>query len=319
MNRLFLCVVLSMLAATPLLAVDSDSLSGSVPPDRRLTYLYEVDFGSSAVSWSLSANVSTSAPSGLTVRLMDLDALAASNQLTSDAINAMTVSGQGTANVSLSGTYSGLREFVVEIETASGGSSSGFSGSVTVSTGTLTRLDSDVLRFDLTGLRTQVKRLAFWDRTVPAATTIPAGVELDFGATERTLFVRFEGSGQGITRMDLMNITGGTSNTLVTLTNLDSGQATSVAITGTGRVTLRVNVVGAPGGVGFGSWALTPPSGILLRDTNRDTSDDDNDGCSTGQGPKRLPWLMVAALVSAILLGWRRYANTSTRCPRTSV
>jgi hypothetical protein len=320
MSRLILCsAILCLAAAAPLTAADSSSLSGTVPPDRRLTYLYEVDFGSSPVAWTMACNLTTTTSSGLLLRLIDLDALASSNQLSPDAVNEMTLNGQGTANVSLSGTYSGVREFVVEIETATGTTGSTYSGALTVNAGTITEVASDQLRFERTGLRTQVGRLAFWDREVPAGRLIPAGVELDFGPTERTVFVRFEGGGTSLQRMDLIDVTGGSSQTLVTLTNLSAGQATTVAITRSGRVTLRVHVVGSSGGPGVGAWALTPPSGIPLRATNLDTGSDDDDSCSTGQGPRGAPWLLLSGLAALLLLWLRRYANTSTSRPRMTV
>jgi len=300
-------ILLALLVAVPLYA-NTSPLGGSVPSDRRLTFLFEVDFGATPVSWVMTCNLTTNSASGLRVRLIDLDAMAASTQLVPDAVNEAEVAGAGAANAALSGSYSGIREFVVEIETSGTSGSSDYSGQLTVNEGTITQTDNDFLRFAQTGIKTQVGRLAFWDRDVPASTTVPAGVELDFGPTVRTVFVRFEGIGSGIQRLDLIDTTGGTSTTLATFNNPSGGAATTVALTHSGKVALRVNAVGGVGTNGSAAWAITPPTGIRLERSGGDPKEP-RKNCSTGEAPSHALWVLLAVLgLAAITRRARAYS-----------
>lgn len=298
---LFLLMVLSA-AALP--AQDTASLNGSVPANRRLTLLYELDFGAGG-SYSLACGLQTGATSGLIVRLIDIDGLAGSAVPNPTAVNEATVTGPGTANAALSGGYSGVRRFAIEIETAVGTTASDYSGNLTSSAGTILFVKQDQFILSATGLKMQVDHFAFWDGGVPSGTLVPVGLELDFGSTPQTVFVRFEGVGN-IQKLELIDTTGGSANVLVTLTSPSAGAVTAVPLTHSGRVTLRVNALGLVGSANTAAWALTVPGSVTVKRPGQ--TDDDRDienGCSTGQG-RNLLWLAPLAALAVLVRRRRR-------------
>lgn len=292
-------LIAAVLFSAPLAAQDSFGLSGSVPADRRLTFLYSIDFGPNSTSWTLACNLQTNAASGLVVRLIDVDGFAASAQAQPDSINVATVSGQGTANASLNGTYSGVREFAVEIETENGSTASDYSGNLVSNAGTISFIREDQLLHSAAGFKATVQRFAFWDGSVPAGSTLPVSMELDFGPVQRTVFLRFEGAGSNLERIELFNTTGGTATPMATFTNPGSGNVAAVPLTRSGTVFLRVNTRAVQAQSGSGSWAVSVPSGIDLRrvGTNDNGGGSSEEGCSTGESSGHL-WLL--ALVGAL-------------------
>lgn len=295
-------LLLALLVSLPLAAQDSESLTGSVPAGRRLNFRYAIDFGPTVVNWTVACNLNTPSSAGIVVRLIDVDSLAASAQPQPNAIDEVILPGQGTANAALSGRYNGVREFVVEIESAGGGSN--FSGSITTSAGTLTLEKQDQLVLSATGLKTAIERFAFWDGTAQAGAISAAGVELDFGPSQQTRFVRFEGIGTNIEKLELLNTTGGSAMILATFAFPDAGAVTAVPVSGKGIVYLRVNARAVNTQAGSASWALSVPSGITLRRVGSANTGGTKDGeCSTGTGGGNL-WLL-AGLVALASLGLR--------------
>jgi hypothetical protein len=136
-------LVCAVLMAPALAAQDSEPLSGSVPSQRRLSYLYSIDFGPATVSYSLACNLMTPSAAGLIVRLIDVDLLAGSGALVPPGVDEHVLSGVGTANVALSGMYSGVHDFMVEVESPGAGST--FTGSLTGSMGAIDFISSDQL------------------------------------------------------------------------------------------------------------------------------------------------------------------------------
>ncbi len=303
-------LVLLLILAAPLAAQDTESLSGSVPGDRRLTLLYEIDFGPGSTSWTLACGLTTNAVGGLIVRLIDLDGLASSAVPNPTSVDEAVVLGAGTANAALSGNYSGVREFAVEIETAQGSAASDYSGSLTSNAGQIEFVMQDQIILGAGGLKTAVKRFAFWDGTVPAGSIVPVGLELDFGPSPRTVFLRFEGVGTNMERIELFDTTGGSALSLATFTNPTGGDVTAVPLTHSGKVYIRVNCKAFAGQNGSAAWAINAPSGISVR---RVGSSDNQGGtkteCSTApaQSPAwALALLFAVAVVSLRLAGTKR-------------
>jgi hypothetical protein len=295
-------ISLFLLLATPLVAQDSLTLSGSVPNDRRLTQLYTIDFGPSTVSWTLACGLTTNSSNGLIVRLVDVDGYASSSQANPTSINEAIITGAGTANAALSGTYSGVREFAVEIEVAQGSGASDFSGNLTSNTGAITFITDDQLILTATGLRVTVNRFAFWAGTVPPSSTLPTGVELDFGSSTQTIFLRFECIGSGLDRIELLDVTDGTADALATFTDPSSGGVTAVPVTRSGQVFLRVNVRSLPGQSGSGEWILSAPSGITVKRVgtlNGDSNEDDDEGCAAQPGGGWSIAMLLLGLIAA--------------------
>ncbi len=309
---------LMLILAAPLAAQDSASLSGSVPNGRRLTYLYAIDFGPASTSWTLACGLTTNSSNGLLVRLIDVDGLASSSQADPDSMDETALTGTGTANVALNGNYSGVREFAVEIETAQGTTAADFNGTLTSNTGLISLLRQDQLILGGSGLRTTVQRFAFWNGTAPPGTVRPASIELDFGPAQQTRFIRFEGIGANLERIELFDVTDGTGVSKATFSSPSAGDVTVVPLTHSGTVYLRVNIKAVPTTSGSGSWAVTVPSGINLKrvapDTNGGSNDDD--GCAAG-GATAWSWLAVLVGLSAAISTLRlrdRLRRSSAAC-----
>jgi hypothetical protein len=307
-------LLLALLMAAPLAAQDNEPLSGSVPSNRRLTYLFEIDFGPNATAWTLACSLTTNSAAGLVVTLIDIDGLASSALAQPDSVNVASINSSGTANASLSGSYSGVREFAVEVETASSISASDFNGSLVSNAGMISFVRQDQLIYGAPGLKTAVRRFAFWDGSVPAGSTVPVSLELDFGPVQRTLFVRFEGAGTGLDRMELVDRTNDDSVVLATFTNLSAGQVTAVPLTHSGKVFLRVNTRALASRSGSGAWSITVPTGIDLRRVGTEQKKSSEEGCSLSHTTGR-SWLLLVAVV----LGWwlvARYRRLTTdHCP----
>lgn len=293
----FILILLLVTSAGGLAAQNTASLNGSVPTDRRLTYLYEIDFGGSSQAWTLNVSLTTNASSGLVVRLIDIDAFASSALANPTSINEGSVAGIGTAPATLNGTYAGLRSFAVEIETATGATASDYSGMLTASVGVVSLLKQDQFVLSAAGLKLAVDHFAFWDASVPQNSTMASSLELDFGASQ-TVFVRFEGIGNNIEKIEFIDTTGGTGTVLATFTNPSAGQVTSVPLTHSGKATLRVNVKSVSTSAGSASWAVTMPSTVTLSLVGVPSGGGGND-CSTHAGG--LGWLMLLGLAAAAI------------------
>ena len=300
MVRLLLTFVLLCLAGG-VYAQSTANLSGSVPDNRRLTYLYALDFGGSSQSWTLNSSLNTNASSGLIVRLIDIDALAASAATNPTAINEASVLGSGTASATLNGTYAGVHYFAVEIETAQGMTASDYTGTITASVGTVSFIKQDQFVLTATGLKLAVDRFAFWDRTVPQNSTIASSLELDFGGSSQTVFIRLEGVGTNIQKIEFIDTTGGTGNVLATFSNPTAGQVTSVPLTHSGKATLRINVQSSVTASGSASWTINAPTQISMSLVGASDSGGGGDNkCSTQEGGNA--WLLLFGLGSAALV-----------------
>lgn len=297
MGRLILILLLATCVGG-LAAQNTASLNGSVPTDRRLTYLYEIDFGGSSQAWTLNVSLTTNASSGLVVRLIDIDAFASSALPNPTSINEGSVAGSGAAPATLNGTYAGLHYFAVEIETATGATASDYSGMLTASVGVVSLLKQDQFILSAAGLKLAVDHFAFWDKSVPQNSTVASSLELDFGGTSQTVFVRFEGIGNSIEKIEFIDTTGGTATVLATFTNPSAGQVTSVPLTHSGKATLRINVKSATTSAGSASWVVTMPSTVTLSLVGVPSGGGGND-CSTHAGG--LGWLMLLGLAAAAI------------------
>ncbi|MCA8913730.1 MAG: hypothetical protein KDB82_18745 [Planctomycetes bacterium] len=306
MGRLILTLLLAAFAGG-LAAQNSDNLSGSVPPDRRITYLYQVDFGGSSQSWTLNVSLNTNAASGLVVRLIDIDAFASSALVNPTSINEGSVLGNGTASATLNGTYADVHYFAVEIETAQGSTSSDYSGSITTSVGAVGFLKQDQLILSVNGIKLEVDHFAFWNNSVPQNSTVASSLELDFGAISHTEFIRLEGIGTSIQKIEFIDTTGGTGTVLATFSNPTSGQVTAVPLTHSGKATLRINVQSSTTSAGSATWAITTPSDVSMSLVGVPDGGGSDNNCSTQEGTG---WLILLGLGAALLATLRLRRET---------
>lgn len=304
-----LTLILIAACATAVFAQDTENLNGSVPGDRRLTFLYEIDFGASAQSWTLNVSLNTNASTGLAVNLIDVDALASSASPTPTAIDSAVVTVPGTAAATLNGSYAGLHCFAVEIETAQGTTASDYSGSLTVNAGAITFKLQDQFVKSATGLKLAVGKFAFWSNAVPQNTTLAQSLELDFGPTSHTEFIRLEGIGTNIVKIEFIDTTGGSANVLATFSNPTAGEFAAVPLTHSGKATLRINVQAEALTAGSASWAVTAPCSVTISLVGDPGEGGDNDKCSTGQGSGS--WLLLLGALAAITLAMRLGRRTA--------
>lgn len=299
MARLLVLILIATSGAA-LFAQDSADMSGSVPSDRRITRLYEIDFGPSSTSWTVGVSLTTNASTGLVVRLVDVDALASSSLAEPTAIDEFSISGAGTAAPSLTGNYSGVHCFAIEIETQNGSTAADYSGTITTSAGDIEFVVQDQMILSASGTRVSVGKFAFWDRSVPPGSTVPASLELDFGA-EKTVFIRLEAYGNGIEEIEFVDTTGGNGTVLATFNNPGAGDETAVSLTHSGKATLRVNVRGQSPGGGSGSWVVNVPCGIEISRVGvpGEGGGGGNGECSTGEGRG---WIMLTGLLALAIV-----------------
>jgi MYXO-CTERM domain-containing protein len=303
-----LMILICLLASTSLYAQDSENLNGSAPNDRRITYLYDIDFGGSAQAWTLNVSLNTNASSGLAITLIDVDAFAASAQSNPTSINSGVVLAPGTASATLNGNYSGVHCFAVEIETAQGSTASDYNGTITSNVGTISLEDQDQFVLSATGLKTSVRKFAFWDGTVQPAATTALSLELDFGSTSATRFFRLEGQGTDIEKIEFIDTTGGTGVVLATFNNPTAGAITSVPMTHSGKATMRINVKAISTGAGSASWAISAPCAVSMKRVGVDEDGAESKGCSTGESSGN--WLATfGALAALVFLARRRFAT----------
>jgi MYXO-CTERM domain-containing protein len=299
-----LMIVFCLLASASLYAQDSENLNGSVPSDRRITYLYDVDFGGSVQAWTLNVSLNTNASSGLAITLIDVDAFAASAQANPTSINSGVVSSPGTASATLNGNYSGVHCFAIEIETAVGSAASDYDGSITSNVGAISLEDQDQFILTASGLKMSVRKFAFWDGTVQPGATTALSLELDFGSGSSTQFFRLEGLGTNIEKIEFIDTTGGTGFVLATFNNPTAGAITSVPITHSGKATMRINVKAISTGVGSASWAISAPCEVSLKRVGVEDTEATSKGCSTSEGSGN--WLGLIGFVAALTLFARR-------------
>lgn len=291
--RLFALMLTTLLCA-PLIAQDSESLNGSVPSDRRLTYLYEIDFGAGS-SFTVSCGLQTGAGSGLTVRLIDLDTFAADGSAAPDGFDETAIAGTGTANTSLTGSYSGTHCFAVEIETTGGTTASDFNGSISTTAGTISFVEQDQVVLTQSGLKVSVGKFAFWNDSVPQNTTKSSSLELDFGSGG-TFALRLEAFGTNIEKIEFIDTTGGTGNILATFSNPSAGDQTAVVLSHSGKATLRINVKASVGQAGTATWYVNAPCAISMSRVGvPDGGGSGSNDCTTGESGG---WIMLIALLA---------------------
>jgi len=289
-----IALICAALLAPGLAAQDTEPLTGSVPASRRLSYLYSVDFGPTVVNYSIACSLNTPSASGLALSLIDIDLVAGSGALNPPGLDEHVLSGPGTANVSLSGMYSGVHEFIVEVESPGGGST--FDGSLTSNAGSISFVASDQLVLSATGFRATVMRRGFWNGSLFGSQTIASSFQLDLGPVSTTVFFRFAAAGANIAEVQLIDTTGGASNILATF-NSGLPDATAVPVTGSGMRTLRVNVRGAAAQSATAAWSATAPTGVALSHVDTPTGGGDgDDGCASGAPAAALALLPFAGL-----------------------
>lgn len=294
---IFACLLMFASAAS---AQGSLALTDSAPSTHVRTYLYEVDLGAVAQAYTVTANLNTSAASGLTVRLIDVRGLAGDATPASAFIDTQTVAGAGTANCAQSGNASGVRCFAVEVSTTGMGTSP-FSGTVNATAGTLTFRTGNTLEIAATGLKFQVGKLATYTRGIGPSLIAVAGIELDFGSASQTVPVRFEAAGTGLSKIEVFDNTSGSATLLSTFTAVGGAinDTTVLVLSHTGNASLRVNVTSASGG--NVTWKLTVPCTVTARrPSSGDIRGEDDGDCSTSESSDASLVLLAALCILAV-------------------
>jgi hypothetical protein len=293
-------LIATVFAAT---AYSQVPISGGVPSTRIRTFLYELDLGASATSYTITASLNTSSSSGLSVRLIDLTGVAGDATPATTFIDTQTVAGAGTANCALSGNASGVRGFALEVKTASSGTTN-FSGNLNNTAGGLAFIKEDQLVVGATGLLLQVNHIGSYTRSVPSGLSAQ-GIELNFGAVAQNVPFRFEAVGSGLSKIDVYDNTGGSATLIGTFT-ASGGTINDVTVfirNHSDVATFRVNVIGAAGG-GSVTWRLYSPTTVTLGvPGSNDSKVDESDSCSTSETRGYWPWIAIlSAMIAAARL-----------------
>ncbi|MCG3184378.1 MAG: hypothetical protein ICCCNLDF_02498 [Planctomycetes bacterium] len=305
-------VLSAVILCNSLSAQASINLSGTVPDDRSFMYLVEVDFGSTPQSVTLDVSIgATSGTSGIDISLIDLDELAA-NGTTNGVLSG---SNAGTTPVVLNMTtpsYSGVHQFVVEVETDAANGPSPFTGTFACSTltaGTIVLAGSAVWPFQ-DGYTVFFNRAARFVTTTNAAGTYTRDVVCDFGtmAQAATFWVQGLSFFADGTVEVYEVLSGGTENLLGTL-NMNSGtgyeeEGNFTTSARSGPVTIRLKIITTLASTEFYAWTIVMPSFVSVSAPGGGGGGGGDDGgCSTGGTPGL--GLLLIGMLAALGLGAR--------------
>lgn len=298
------------LAAGALNAQATENLNGTVPDDADHVYLIEVDFGGAASSITLTLNISaTSGTSGLDVALVDLDELAQNGSAT--GVQSDFDAGTGLITLTMvTPSYSGVRQFSVNIGTDSSNGSSPYTGTLATNDlppGAIVEAGLRVWPY-VSGYSVIFDRAArnVIENTAPG--TFTRDVSLDFGAGTQaaTFYVQsFSFFSDGTVQVFEID-TGGAEVLLGTLT-LNSGtgweeEANLTTSARTGPVTIRVRVNAADV---LYFWTLVVPDFVTVNaPPKKKGGGGDDGGCSSTDTPG-LGLLALLGVIAAAGAGAR--------------
>ncbi len=180
--------ILLALAFAGAAAAQTVNFSGTVQDDQARFYIFDVDFGAVAQSITLDVTAqASSGASGLDISFIDLDELALNGS--ANGVESDWDVGTGALNVSMTTPmYDGIRQFVLDVQTDSTNGPSPYTGSITVSAGTITQTGSTLqtVNFDGNARRLFDRGVQLYGQT-GAAAQINREFRVDFGAVDQSI------------------------------------------------------------------------------------------------------------------------------------
>lgn len=292
------------LCAGALSAQATLNFTGTVSDLTENLYKFDVDFGSTPQSISLTLQIgATGGTSGLDVNLVDLDELAANG--TTNAVLNDSDAGTGTMTLSMTTpTYSGVHQFAVQLHTNTGSGSSPFSGDLSaaaLSTGAITQSGFRTIPFN-PGYYDLLGRGARRLLQTTSTTTVTNNVQIDFGTGTQAITFWAQGlsfDDGTVTVHEVDDMGGETLLATFTLNSTNSWEDEGNFTTSprTGIVTLRFRITATTSSVYF--WQLILPAGVSsVAPSGGGGGGGGDGGCSTGE-ETNLAWLGLLALVGA--------------------
>lgn len=203
-----LAVLMFTICSGGLLAQATLPIAGTLQAGDENLHLIEVDFGGAASTTNITLSISgNSATFGLQAFLGDLDAMAATSTGTDNG----DVPDTTTINLTItSGNYTGVHQFIVSVQSFTGGGPVGYTGTLTVvslptgvsSAGTQTVPDAQFPR-----IRRYFDRAVNGSETVnTSGDTIAQEFLVDFGGVAQTATFAFFGEGSLAGNIDIIEV-----------------------------------------------------------------------------------------------------------------
>jgi len=301
MNRVTALVALCVLCGAALHAQASVDFSGSVSGINERWILIEVDFGMLGASINLDVEAQAIGTSdGLDVELFDLDELAENGP--SNASNSGDDPANGLITFSLAtGAYSGVRQFMLIVETWNYVSTSNFEGSVSsmgVPADAITVREQRTLTFPNSLSRNMMQRWRLYYREYNTASVYSNEFRVDFGDTPQSITFYISGLVFDGTRIELFEIDeDGTpiSRSFATGTFDAFIEDAITTAPRTGKVRFRVEVTpNAAGDPSLMWYEVVLPSTVKFASSGSSSSG--GGGCSARPSNSYLMLLLLALL-----------------------
>lgn len=314
LGLMFLLLLMPALAAQATL-----NIAGTVGDNEEEFIRVGVDFGTGPVSVTLSLTIqATGGSSGLDVEIIDAEELAANGSATAIAGDSDTGTGMLTINL-VTGSYSGIVDFIISIETDSASGNSPYSGTLSaaaLATGALTNLGIDSVPYSPFPVAEQIfNRGARHAVEHTSADTTERNFTLDFGGMGQAVTFWIQGVSFGNATISVYEIDGGGAEQLLAsqvdpgLFGAENNPTTSVR---SGIVTIRVRMT-SPGAAAVIGYTLVFPSSVTITGASGGDGGGgggggggDDGGCSTNAGSSGLLALLAGLSALAVSLRLRR-------------
>lgn len=265
--------------------------------------VFQVDQGSTPTAVMCSVSVQCQSPSGLKVRLLDIDEKAS---LTMGGENEASVGTNGTVNLNLQmPARTSEHPLLVFLQPVTPGDTRCL-GNVSTDAGTVRLARTAIVKAGQEGLRAPLEMFATFRQQFETPADFKSSVDIDFGAQAHAMTFSLEGQGSGLSEIRVYDVTGG-DVLLGTIPATVSGTMSTASAFTTpayaGEVRLRIEVVG-DGFQGSVFWALWLPSdhpvtglsGSGVTGKGGATSKAGGGGCTAGPGGlSALPLLLMLA------------------------
>ncbi|MCC7509413.1 MAG: hypothetical protein IT464_08560 [Planctomycetes bacterium] len=312
--------VMFLLLLMPALAAQATlNIAGTVGDNEEEFIRVGVNFGAGPASVTLSLTIqATGGSSGLDVELIDAEELAANGSATAIAGDSDTGTGMLTINL-VTGSYSGIVDFIIGIETDAANGNSPYSGTLSAAAlapGALTNLGIDSVPYSPFPVAEQIfNRGARHAVEHASADSTERNFTLDFGGMGQAVTFWIQGVSFGNATISVYEIdSGGVEQLLVSQVNpglfgAENNPTTSVR---SGSVTLRVRMT-SPGAAAVIGYTLVFPSSVTITSASGGDGGGgggggggDDGGCSTDAGSSGLLALLAGLSALAVSLRLRR-------------
>jgi hypothetical protein len=197
-------MMITMLAGG-LTAQTSANVNGSVPDNFVHLFKLVVDHGASATTVDVMVSINTTGTSGLSVGLLDLDEWAVLSG--AGFSEGDFVSGAGTVMFTLAlPSRAGVHELILSVETNDIGPASPYTGTATVSAGTIVQGGFVAHPYEFAGTRVTFGRVIEYYREFSGSGVVTMDFVLDYGpAAHTTVFAANLGAG-AVTQLRLLDM-----------------------------------------------------------------------------------------------------------------